>query len=90
MRTLRGLSAHKYGNLLGVTGRQVERWEHGDSEPQLRYLLALADLEKVSLDHLVGRSGLDHLVGRAAAAPAASAPAALLPALDPSRDDPAS
>ena len=44
------------GNEIGVSLKQVQRYEAGVSEPTLSVLIALADYFDVSLDYLCGRS----------------------------------
>ncbi len=41
---------------LGMTERQYQRLESGDSKPMYENLIALADFFDVSLDYLCGRS----------------------------------
>jgi transcriptional regulator with XRE-family HTH domain len=43
-------------NLLGINERALRNYEHGDREPNIDALIALADYFDVSLDYLVGRS----------------------------------
>jgi len=43
-------------NASGVTVRNYQRYEKGESQPTLPVLLKLADYFNVSLDYLVGRS----------------------------------
>ena len=41
---------------IGITVRNYQRYEKGEQQPTLPYLLALADYFNVSIDYLVGRS----------------------------------
>lgn len=41
---------------IGITLKQVQRYELGENEPTLSVLLRLSDYFDVSLDYLVGRS----------------------------------
>lgn len=41
---------------VGITYRHYQRYENGESEPNMSVLLALADYFNVSLDYLVGLS----------------------------------
>ena len=42
--------------LLGVKERMYQLYEHGDYEPSISSLIALADHYNISLDYLCGRS----------------------------------
>ncbi len=44
------------GKEIGISLKQIQRYESNDSEPTLSVLLHLADFFDVSLDYLVGRS----------------------------------
>jgi len=41
---------------IGISLRNYQRYEHGEREPSMSTLIALADLFDVSLDYLVGRT----------------------------------
>lgn len=41
---------------VGVTERNYQDWEYGNTKPGFDALIALADYFNVSLDYLVGRS----------------------------------
>lgn len=41
--------------LIGISVRTFQAWEHGDTEPSIDKLIKLADIFNVSLDYLVGR-----------------------------------
>ena len=59
LKSLRKESKHSQtetANAIGVTLKQIQRYERGESEPTLSKLIALADYFNVSLDYLVGRS----------------------------------
>ena len=56
LRTERKINQTTLGDAIGVTLKQVQRYESGDSEPTLSKLLRLADYFDVSLDYLCGRS----------------------------------
>ena len=56
LRKLRNVSQVRAGEIAGITSKQIQRYEAGESEPTLSVLLALADFFDVSLDYLVGRS----------------------------------
>lgn len=63
LKALRKESNHSQtetSNAIGVTLKQVQRYERGESEPTLSKLIALADYFDVSLDYLVGRSDDPH------------------------------
>ncbi len=44
------------GEKIGVTLKQIQRYEQGQNDPTMSVLIALADYFDVSLDYLVGRS----------------------------------
>ena len=56
LRNKQGISQTFVGNQIGVTLKQIQRYELGESEPTLSKLLALADYFHVSLDYLCGRT----------------------------------
>ena len=56
LRKLRNVSQVRAGEIAGITSKQIQRYEAGESEPTLSVLLALADFFDVSLDYLVGRT----------------------------------
>ena len=41
---------------IGISLRAYQRYEHGEREPSMSTLIALADYFDVSLDYLTGRS----------------------------------
>lgn len=56
LRKSNGISQTSLGTSIGVTLKQIQRYEREDCEPTLSKLIALADYFDVSLDYLVGRS----------------------------------
>ena len=56
LRRSRKVSQSEAGQIAGITSKQIQRYESGDSEPTLPVLIALADYFDVSLDFLCGRS----------------------------------
>lgn len=59
LRTIRQgkkLNQTSVGKEIGISLKQIQRYEAGESEPTLSVLIALADFFDVSLDYLVGRS----------------------------------
>ena len=56
LRTSKKINQTALGNAIGVTLKQIQRYESGDSEPTLSKLLRLSDFFDVSIDYLVGRS----------------------------------
>ena len=56
LRKSKNVNQTALGNDVGVTLKQIQRYEHGLNEPTLSVLIALADYFDVSLDYLVGRS----------------------------------
>ena len=50
-----GINQTKLGAEIGVTVKQIQRYESGESEPTLSKLLRLADFFHVPLDYLTGR-----------------------------------
>ncbi len=53
LRRRRGLSQKRLGELLGVSGKAVSKWECGLSMPQSNMLPRLADMLNVTLDELL-------------------------------------
>ena len=52
----RGLLQKDIANAIGLSVRNYQRYEKGEQQPTLPFLLKLADYFDVSLDYLVGRS----------------------------------
>ncbi|MCM3784368.1 helix-turn-helix domain-containing protein [Neobacillus mesonae] len=55
LREARGMSTQELADILGVSQRQIQLYEKGDSLPKLEGLIILADLFNVSTDYLLGR-----------------------------------
>ena len=56
LRAERGMNQTALAQAIGVTLKQIQRYELGHNEPTLSVLVSLADAFDVSLDYLVGRS----------------------------------
>lgn len=56
LRKSKKISQTVLGNEIGITLKQIQRYERGENDPTLSVLIALADFFDVSLDFLVGRS----------------------------------
>lgn len=56
LRKSRKLNQVDLGKIAGITSKQIQRYESGESEPTLSVLVRLSDYFDVSLDYLVGRS----------------------------------
>ena len=55
-RKERGMTQEALAELLGLTLGTISKWERGSSEPDLGYLMQLADVFHVSVDALLGFS----------------------------------
>lgn len=55
LRTERGLVQTDVANAIGVRVLTYQHYEHGQREPRLSTLVALADFYKITLDELVCR-----------------------------------
>ena len=53
IRKSRQLTQLELANLLDVQPRMVGRWEQGKAKPQFDYIIQLAGILEVSLDHLL-------------------------------------
>ncbi len=51
-----GETQDSLGEVLGISGKTVSKWESGATEPDLSMIMALADHYHVSVDELLGRS----------------------------------
>lgn len=51
-----GLTQTQFATKIGSTQRQVSFWESGQIEPNIFWLIKLADFFDVSVDYLIGRS----------------------------------
>lgn len=58
LRTEKNLTQEDVGNVLGVSGQAVSKWECGTGMPDLPLLIAAASFFDVSLDDLVGMNEL--------------------------------
>lgn len=56
LRKGRKLSQTALGNEIGVTSKQIQRYELGENDPTLPVLIAIANYFNVSLGYLVGLS----------------------------------
>ena len=65
LREQQGLTQAELSKRLGITRSSVNAWEMGISVPSTQYLVALADLFRVSTDYLLGveRSAVMDLSG---------------------------
>ncbi|MDE6474953.1 MAG: helix-turn-helix domain-containing protein [Clostridia bacterium] len=54
-RMLNNYSQSQLADILHIRQSAISKWERGESEPSLNYLIALADLYDISLDELVER-----------------------------------
>ena len=48
-----GLTQEQLAERLGITLGTVSKWERGSSEPDLSYIMDLADLFRVSVDMMI-------------------------------------
>ena len=53
LRKARQLTQIELANLLDIQPRMVGRWEQGQVKPQFDYIIKLAQLLEVSIDHLI-------------------------------------
>lgn len=51
-RQKKGLSQHTLGEMLGVSGTAVHKWEHGQSQPDIPALQKMSAIFGVSIDEL--------------------------------------
>ncbi len=56
LREERSMTQARLASLLDIDPRAYNRWERGSNMPQLDTLIKIADILKVSLDELVGRT----------------------------------
>lgn len=56
LRKNKSISQKEFAEYLGITVRQLQRYEANKQEPNLERLIQIADYFDVSLDYLVGRS----------------------------------
>ncbi|CCY17771.1 dNA-binding helix-turn-helix protein [Eubacterium sp. CAG:786] len=52
-RTLSGFTQVEVAKAIGITRSAVNSWEMGQSVPQIKHVVALAELFKISVDTLV-------------------------------------
>ncbi|MCX7579292.1 XRE family transcriptional regulator [Leuconostoc falkenbergense] len=56
LRKEQELTLRKLGNIINTSNQNISNWEVGRSNPNIKYLIVLADYFNVSIDYLVGRS----------------------------------
>lgn len=56
LRTENGYTQDGLADMLGISRSAVSMYENGNREPDLKTLEAIADLFKVDMDYLLGRS----------------------------------
>ena len=56
LRKTRGITQALLASEIGITLKQIQRYELNQSEPTLSNIISLADYFDVSLDYLCGRS----------------------------------
>lgn len=56
LKKTRNVLQKDIASAIGLTVRNYQRYEKGEAQPTLPYLIALADYFDVSLDYLVGRT----------------------------------
>lgn len=56
IRISKGIKLREAAEYLGMTLRNYQRYEAGDTEPSVKNLIALADYFDVTLDYLMGRT----------------------------------
>ncbi|MCY8952506.1 helix-turn-helix domain-containing protein [Bacillus cereus] len=61
LRTLKGISLHKLGIELGVTGSAISSWELGNKEPNFDMVKKIAIYFLVSTDYLFNHQVLDNV-----------------------------
>lgn len=57
LREGKGLTQESFAKELGITTRQLQRYESGEQLPSLVKLVEIADQFNVSTDFLLGRNG---------------------------------
>lgn len=55
LRNLKQLSQKELGKIIGVSGQTILNWENNIYNPNINYLIKLADYFRVSIDYLVDR-----------------------------------
>lgn len=55
-RELNNISQKKLGELIGVTGESIRKYEQNLCDPSVKNLIKMADILKVSVDSLVGHN----------------------------------
>ncbi len=53
IREEKGLTQEKFAEILGISGKQVSKWELGKFKPSLKYLVKICELMSVSADWLI-------------------------------------
>lgn len=56
LRKAKKVNQTSLGKEIGVTLKQIQRYESGENDPTMSVLIALAIFFDVSIDYLVGRS----------------------------------
>lgn len=59
IRSSKGITQAKLAEAINTASYNVASWEQGRTEPDLDFLIALADYFNVSVDFLLGRPNID-------------------------------
>jgi Predicted transcriptional regulators len=57
LRKAKGLTQEQLASAIGVSRVTLARWETGEFQPSLDYLITLSQYFRVSIDYLVGKEG---------------------------------
>ena len=60
-RRARGLTKEDLATKLSTTPIAIERWENGETQPDINDLVLLADALSVSTDHLCGKKSQEYI-----------------------------
>ena len=54
IRQNKGVTQEQLGDIIGVTGQAISKWENGSALPDIQVLPKLADYFGISIDELMG------------------------------------
>lgn len=62
LRTRHGISQQQLADLVGISQQSVNKYENHNIEPDIRTLIAFAEIFHTSVDFLIGHTDIDHVI----------------------------
>lgn len=62
LRTEKGLSQQKLGEILGISQQSINKYENHKIEPDISTLITIANYFNTSVDYLIGNTEINHII----------------------------